>query len=47
MRLSEIMNFVESSLAETQESAGMLRNFAQICLQIIIYFPLIYVVQST
>ena len=35
----------DTSLAESTESAGMLRYFAQICLQIFTSFPQIYDVQ--
>ena len=36
-----------TSLAETPESAGMLRYFAQICLQTFTSFPQIYDVTHT
>ena len=38
---------VDCSLAETTESARMLRYFAQICLQIFTSFPQIYDVQRS
>ena len=38
---------LSGSLAETTESAGMLRYFAQICLQILTLFPQIYDVQRS
>ena len=37
--LSTCNPFLQSSLAENQVTAGMLKYFAQICLQIITYFP--------
>ena len=40
-------NQPSGSLAETPKSAGMLRYFAQICLQIFTSFPQIYDVQRS